>query len=607
MQHEETHLDRDRSGDDMASTASPRPTQDPPASGGPPEQTVSDVTLKAASAWINQFARTLKTCRLYDANNPTVVRFRQELATALRRLVDVEGAITFKFSADDVLLDEQSLYPAKSRDDNLALPFHRDGVRGLTFQPGIEPTEVDAVVDAVLQVTGQNFGQDDLVTLIWEAHLKHVEVDYVPSESDVGSGGPVGGGDEGGEVVPWPTGAVADEPEDDSPSATVVSGEEPSGDRKGRSDDWALSELTTELEAGLEELESLGPSEVKRFRQEYDAEHAVSQVTTALAIVHAYLGANANDEDRVEVGKFLPRLLRLSVTKGEWLEAREALSLLHGCGNAEWSLETFAQELLQAISVSGMVGHLDQQDSSHMLDFIAFARELGEPAVDVLTLVLAESQQQRNRRLLAEAIAELCRDNPERLAPYLSDRRWFVVRNVVHILGWIGGPSIVGLLRTALRHPEARVRQEVVAALGQVDIKVARPLLVSMMHGTDTRMYCAILHQLSAERDPQTARLMLSQMQNPEFEQRPIEERRAVYSGLSATGGDEILPDLEAELVRGNWFSRNQEAHRQAVARCIARIGTPLARQLLERGAQSKRGPVRKACEDALGGFSNRE
>src|SRR5262245_49629641 len=97
----------------------------------PGAETVSDVTVKAASAWVNQFARTLKTCRLYDANNPTVVRFRQELSTALRRLVDVEGEITLRFTQDDVLLEDVSLYPAKSRDDNLALPFHRDGVRSL--------------------------------------------------------------------------------------------------------------------------------------------------------------------------------------------------------------------------------------------------------------------------------------------------------------------------------------------------------------------------------------------------------------------------------------------------------------------------------------------
>ena len=49
---------------------------------------------------------------------------------------------------------------------------------------------------------------------------------------------------------------------------------------------------------------------------------------------------------------------------------------------------------------------------------------------------------------------------------------------------------------------------------------------------------------------------------------------------------------------------KNQEAHRQSVARVLARIGTPLARLVLERGVQSKRAPVRKACEDALQGIA---
>ena len=38
-----------------------------------------------------------------------------------------------------------------------------------------------------------------------------------------------------------------------------------------------------------------------------------------------------------------------------------------------------------------------------------------------------------------------------------------------------------------------------------------------------------------------------------------------------------------------------------------ARIGTPLAKMVLERGAQSKRPPIRKACEDAITGMGHRE
>ncbi|TMQ51248.1 MAG: hypothetical protein E6K73_06245, partial [Candidatus Eisenbacteria bacterium] len=104
-----------------------------------PEQ---DAAIKAAGGWVAQFARTLKTCRLYDSGNPTAQRFRQELAGSLARILDEHGAMALRFTADDVQCEGVSLYPARSRDDNLALPFYRDGVRGLTFSPGIEPREV---------------------------------------------------------------------------------------------------------------------------------------------------------------------------------------------------------------------------------------------------------------------------------------------------------------------------------------------------------------------------------------------------------------------------------------------------------------------------------
>jgi hypothetical protein len=203
--------------------------------------------------------------------------------------------------------------------------------------------------------------------------------------------------------------------------------------------------------------------------------------------------------------------------------------------------------------------------------------------------------------MLAEAIAELCRGNVSQLAPHLNDPRWYVVRNTVHILGWIGGDDIVKLLDGALRHPDVRVRQEAVAALAQVEFRLARPLLLRMIHTPDHKLFSMVLHQLSVERDPSTSRLLTAMLQDQAFEQRSPDEKRAIYSALSSTGGDEVLPDLEAELHRTSWFSKAQETHRQAIARIIARIGTPLARVILERGTQSRRGPVKKACQDVIG------
>src|SRR5437773_3345891 len=305
------------------------PTMNMPARAGAPapadpRASAPDAALRAASGWIQQLARTLKTCRLYEARNPTVVRFREELGRALHRVLAEHGELRYRFTSDDVFFEENSLYPAKSRDDNLALAFYRDGVRAINFIPGIEPSELQQLMDCVLQVTGQNESDDDLITLLWEVQLPHVEVDYVPAEGDAGG---VEGADDGAPLLPWPTAA----PEGSAVGAAEDSGaNEPAGEE--RSDDWSAGESTIEIEAGLEELQSLAPSELARYGREYEAEHSTSTVTTALGVARAYLSSSASEDDTAELGRFLPRVLRQAVAHGRWLEARETLLMLRHTG-----------------------------------------------------------------------------------------------------------------------------------------------------------------------------------------------------------------------------------------------------------------------------------
>lgn len=566
----------------------------PERSGHARERTVSDATLKAAAWWVSQFARTLKTCRLYDASNPTVVKFREELAVSARKLAEEHGSLTFRFEVADVTLDGESLHPARSRDDNLAYPFHRDGVRGITLNPGVEAAEIGALVDAVLEVTGQNLDDgDDLVTLLWESNLRHIDIDYIPAEGDVGDGDAPAAPDDGqGPLLPWPTVAATDTPPSEEEAKEAKA--------EGRSEDWQVGDLTVEVEAAFVELDALAGVEVERFRSEYEREHQVPAVTAALAIATACRRADATDRDRGEIGRFMPRVLRGSLGLGAWADALAALRELRDEPLAEWSEETLVQELMQPVTVQRAVEKLDAQDEAALADFVALAGLIGDPGVDWVTLVLSESQQRTTRLALAKWLAARCHENPERLAPWLSDSRWYVVRNIVHILGWIGGPAVVGLLGTALRNSDARVREQVVAALSNIDLKLSRPLLVRAIERAETKLFCQVLHQLSRARDGATARFVFAFMQQEKFASRPAEERRAIYAALASVGGDEVVADLEAELLRTNWFDKQIEIHRHNVARCLARIGTPRARTALERGAQSRREPVRMAAQAAL-------
>jgi hypothetical protein len=553
--------------------------------------------VKAAGVWLHMLSRTLKTCRLYDAANPTVLRFREELVVALHALLQGHGAVSYRFTAEDVTCEGQSLYSARSRDDNLAFAFYRDGVRGLMLQPGADERECNALVDAVLNVTGQNLDGDDLVTLLWEANLRHVDVDYIPAEGETGAG--EGTPEDGAAaLLPWPTAGDGGQAGADGPDGTRSASDlSPGGER---SEDWALGELTEEVEATFAELDFMSGQEVKRFTSEYAAERRVAQTTAAVAISQACLLSELTDDDRRELARFLPRVLRAAIAAGAWSDAREALRLVRESNTGEWSDETFTQEVLQPVSITRTVEKLDGQGPSAVAEFLALALELGDASLDWLTLTLSESQARMTRQLVAEAITVQAQRNPGRLAPWLNDPRWYVVRNVVHILGWVGGASVVPLLASAVRYPDSRVTAEVVTALQGIELRLARPVLIRALEAADTKLFCLILHQLSAARDPAVARYVTAFLTQERFLQRPAEERRAVYAAVASTGGDEVVQELDEEMNSGNWFDREQEVHRHAVARCLARIGTPRALAVLEAGAQSRRAPVRQACTAAL-------
>jgi HEAT repeat protein len=544
--------------------------------------------VRDVAAWLTHLARTLKTCRLYDPNNPTVVRFREDLAGGLRVLLERHGAVRLDVAARELLYEGAVVFTARSRDDNLPGIFHRDGIRAMTFLPGIETRELEALVDLILHVTGPTSHDDDLVTSLWEANLPNLVVVSVPLEGDADGGGQ----DEIDEVpaMPWP-GPPAD------PVGTAREPEATSAPMASRSDDWEHLADSGDLEESFGEIEASGTREIARFQQEHEIEIRASVVAGMVGVLTDGLAADSTAQDREEIGRFLPRVLREAIALGDWPTASAALRPLREC-DPGWSAAAFFEGHATASSLMTRkaVQALDQQDDRGIEAFLALARELGEGATEWLVTVLTESQQKRARRPLTRAIADLVRDNPERVLPWMTDERWYVVRNIVHILGWIGGDAIAGYLKVASEHPEPRVRREAVAALSDASPAVARPMLLAMLEGAETRLFALVVQQLSQSPDAMVAKRLIELLQQPRFLERPEEERRAVYLGL-ASQGDHGLEALEQELHRGNLFSRGLDPHWQSVARCIARIGTERARAALDRGLKSPKAGVRKACE----------
>jgi len=543
------------------------------------------------ASWVTLLLRTVKTCRLYERLNPNVMRFRAELTESTTRLLDRIGTLRLDVRPSALFWDGEPVFEAQSRDDNLPAIFHRDGVRALVLLPGIGHDEVQALLDALLGVSGLSAGDDDLVTILWEANLAHVQVAAVPLEGDADGGEDENGADEAARL-PWP-GEV-------SVGVATVAAPTGTGGFPTRSDDWDSEDGVADPETVFQQLSAHAEEHLARLRDERQATRTLSLVSGLTAVLVDAFDAGATPQDRAELAVFVPRLLREAISQGEWACARQSLRLWRS-GTERDPLPSFLETLLEAGSpvTAHAVAALDRQNDDAIEAFLELVHAMGPASAPWLMMVLAESEKRRVRQLLVPALAEAVREQPTILLPWLSDERWYVVRNVVHVCSRIGGEGALALARAAIRHPEARVRREVIDVLGRGDLEPARPLLLAMLDDAEPRLVPGLLQALARDPHPDVTAVLLDRLRGNAAASASEAERRALFLAL-ASRGDAVLPALEESLHRGGWFVRTDDADRQAVAFCIARLGTAAARSALERGSRSAKPAVRKACTLAL-------
>jgi hypothetical protein len=572
-------------------------------------QTTRDLSpeAQAAAAWFRQLARALRLFRLYNGSNPTALNAQEAAASTLAGLLDTHGGWQLRFSATEVFLDDEAVVrvapPARGAErvrdvtDQLPFLFYRDGIRRLTIAPGAALNELNTLVEILRDASGGTGSQDDLVTLLWQANLPHVQIEAVPLEQTIYLSSQAGGGEGGshekrGQVYAWsPAGA---EVHTDLGQAAGVQGL-----HRDTFDDWALPEEATDVPAAFARLGPLAEAARPAFLAAWDHENSAGWNEQAPDFLRALHALDGSEDMRRALGHSITTWLAAALQHMAWDEAQLALGLLN---ELDPNRELVADELAAALArldTEAIAERFDEGEASDQGHFAAFTVALGATAIGLCVDILARADKARARAAAVTALCYLCADDPQLLAPWLADSRWHLVRNLVFVLGHIGGAAVVPLLRTVARHPEPRVRRQVVHALGSVPPEDRNPLLLEQLDARDPQLLAAALNMLTREKNPRVARAILTLIESPDFESRDEDNQRTLFGALGDIAGDPAVPALEALLHRGGWFAR-RTFQRVAAAHTLRQIGTPDAMAALEAGASARSEAVRAVCLEAL-------
>ncbi len=553
------------------------------------------------AAWMDALARTIEASRVRLPGDGDLVAFQAALETSLQSCLNDIGNIALVVEEFDLLFEGHCVYHNATECGSISATLYRDGVRRITLRRGVRSDELRHLVDILGRaIDGHGHGWDDAATLLWEGNLRNIDYACAPIDDWDPQTGDVLIGDAGAE---HPVQGHAEEP----PAAG--GGYDANGLELERSDDWPMSAGAAPPRAEPNGAPYAFTSvEAENIRMITMIEDVVPLHERVLEVASAMLTAEQEAGGFLESGSIIALLVERAVGGGDMKEADQLVGRLRSLAaakpSARMEFEAAADRIIEDIAQSDYLCRIGSVlTSEREIDLRAltnFLTKLGPAAAPTLCDVLGEVDEMKFRRAICEALAVSCRDHVDVLVERLSDPRWFLVRNILYILGRIGHQGVERAIGDALYHSDVRVRRESVRALGGLDSPTSRAYLNSALRDSDKGVRILVAKQLSRTENERGAKIIWSVIESPEFADRDGEERAAFFRAFGRAGSDALVPRVELVLTRPRPFPSGDDEIRAAAALSLAWLGTPAALAVLSREVRSRHDAVRRAVVSAL-------
>jgi hypothetical protein len=525
--------------------------------------------------------KTIRTFNVYPRDNPIYQKFANDLFDKFNRFFETGDELNFDIEQHSLLFKGTQVFHSEERTENIALLLFADGIRQISFYKGITSEEIVDFID-ILRIApkAEVNDEDDIVTLLWEKNIRNMGYASVEDTVD----------------------------DDLAVEAALIE----SLDQERTADSFLNSDASLkksspggplQASAPLPCVEPLKADELILLKNELDdslKEEAL--LSSAVSLFFDLLKNEHDSEAFPDILHHLGKLVDLRMRQGDVAGTIEILSGLNAI--SERYQEPDQRELLT--SFSARAGSLDNLRTlfrgtlphKEIRDYILL---LDAGAVPNLIEILGELQDRKLRRFLCDILADLGRNDIRVFSESLRDEKWYLVRNIVMILGMIRDPAIVEYLQTVLNHSDLRVRREALRALEGIQTAGTKKIFLNALSDKDLSIRIIALKSLKRFRDPDIYSAIRKTASVEELRKRPFVEKKEILETLAVLGGDEALSIL-TELFRKKGLLEKDEITeiRASAAYGLGLVASPEAISLLEKETGSRKTVLREACIKAL-------
>jgi len=534
--------------------------------------------IKAAREVVQALLNAKKTFRMYPETNPMYAKTIEDTHAKFRNFFDYRDELTFKIKQNELFCDSEQIYYNPEKEDNIALFFFKDALREITFKKGFSVKELEDFLKILTVDYDREVLDDDVVTLLWERDFQNVK--YVVDEAFLT------------EDEDYESEAVREVKDKASDGDELTKAYEDSFTEEGVKDISIVPLTDKDLHAVVKEIEK-------------DAQDKTGKL---VAIIFEMLYQAENKSEYEDAAHFLNSIIEFSIRHGDLDTALKILRKAREVSGIPLIADEAKKSLNMVFSFLGydaaikLIGEL--LDSGVEInekvwdEYVAF---LDKNAIEPFITILGELKSIPARKNVINALISLGRKDIQALAKGLYDSRWYVVRNIIYILGKVGDKAAADYLLKTVNHSDIRVRKEGIKALGELGVPGVFPALRECFNDPEVQIRTAAARALGNIRSTTAKSIILQRMTDAAFVKTEFSEKKEFYEVLSKWKDNDVVEFLMKTLRKKAFFKRAlNDENRACAAYCLGLMGNKDALPLLHKAKESKNKLLREYVYSAI-------
>lgn len=564
-------------------------------------EAIPDLPLDEVRDLFVTLGKALRAYQLYDENNPVYHRFVSSLREAFQDIWQEVDKVKVMVEEHRLMTGEVAVYENQTRSESLAFLFFKDGIREITFLPGIEIDELERFLGVLQRARDMKPDADDLLTVLWEANLAFFEYSYVevmPDGIELPAAAPEGKRADLGNAH---QSAREDAEEDEADQAPA--------DGEAAEDSPAPQQISREDFNPT--LYSLDPREKEVLREEVELEMNRDLRADVLNALYDRL-EEADSERQTEILGILTTLLPNFLSRGALESAAEVLEELSKMRAAadifDDERKAEVDDLLDQLSSEATLNELIRaiQDGSISADaalLSRFLRHLRTGALGVLLHASEEVEDRDLKKVLSSAVVGIAEQNPEALLALLTDGNTVIAAGAARLAGKMGVADAAPSLAMLMENPQPLARLAAIEAAVELKAAGAATAIQARLEDPNRDVRIASARALGTMRHRDAESTLKLIVTGKAIKQADLTEKLAVFESYGLVGGVEAVKVLDGLLNRKSFLGRRESAEiRACAARALGRVGSDPARRALEKANKVEDPVVRSAVNKALRG-----